>query len=241
MLAENRVQAADQSLIDISAPLSLPGGGATLSALATFRSVVIPTSSGGLISFGTAEATTIIDPLLVTDPAVFPAAFAGFVIRFDSGNTPVAVAMSVINHVTGAELTFDPFDSDVSSNTRSGGVLFYPAEGMDFGSAGAGFYQPKPGELSFAFSTVVKSNRTINFSIDDEVIFEYLVNLSPNFRDSRLDWIFTATPVPEPSSLLLLVGSLDLWPDVHREAVEWTTAPVSLTPWTLAGRRGSKG
>ena len=35
----------DQALIDISAPLSLAVGGATISTLATFRSVVIPTAA----------------------------------------------------------------------------------------------------------------------------------------------------------------------------------------------------
>src|SRR5207249_3836236 len=67
----------------------------------TFRSVVITTSSGGIISFGTAEATGIIDPLLVT-PAVFPLAFSSFVLRFDSGNAPMAVTLSGAIHVSGA-------------------------------------------------------------------------------------------------------------------------------------------
>ena len=197
----NRVSfdAPDQTLTDISAPISLLVGDTTLSALATLRLVVIPTSSGGIISFGTVEATTIIDPLLVTEPVPFPIAAAAFALRFDSGDTGMAVAMSVIDHVTGAELASD-------TNSISGGVLFFPAEGMDFGIAGIGFYVPKPGEYSFAFSTVVKPHRTIGFSVDGGVLFEFLVSLSPNFRDSRLDFTFTATPVPEPSPLLLLVG-----------------------------------
>jgi hypothetical protein len=205
VVASNVVQAADQSLIDISAPLGLPVGGATLSALATFRSVVIPTSSGGIISFGTAEATTIIDPLVGTDPVVFPVAGAGFVLRFDSGNAPVAVAFSGNIHVSGAELFFDPSNpGNVDLKARSGGVLYRPAAGEDFNEFGRDFILPKPADVPFAFSTVVKPKSTINFSVDAAVLFETYVNLSPNFRDSRLDFTFTATPVPEPSTLVLL-------------------------------------
>jgi len=202
------VQSPDQALIDISAPLSLPVGGATLSALATFRSVVIPTSSGGIISFGTAEAITIIDPLLGTDPVVFPVADAGFVLRFDSGNTPVAVAFSGVIHVSGAELFFDPSNpGNVDLKARSGGILYRPVElGEPFiaNTLSQDFFLPKPADIPFAFSFVAKPNRTINFSIDAEVFFETYVNLSPNFRDSRLDFTFTATPVPEPATLVLL-------------------------------------
>jgi hypothetical protein len=200
VIASNEVQAPpDQALIDISAPLSLPVGGATLSALATFRSVVITTSSGGIIAFGTAEATTIIDPLLVT-PVVLPGAFAEFLLQFDSGNAPMAVAWSANMHVRGAGVTFD--------HGRSGGVLFGPAEGEDFGVAGAFFNSPPPADVTRSFAGVVKPNRTIHFSVDVENFFQDPVNLSTNFRDSRLDFTFTATPVPGPSPLLLLVGGL---------------------------------
>jgi len=212
VVASNAVQSPDQALIDISAPLSLPVGGATLSALATFRSVVIPTTSGGIISFGTAEATTIIDPLLVTDPVVFPVAGAGFVIRFDSGNTPVAVAFSGNIHVSGAELFFDPSNpGNVDLKARSGGILYRPVElGEPFigNTLSQDFFVPKPADIPFAFSFVAKPNRTINFSVDAAVFFETYVNLSTNFRDSRLDFTFTATPVPGPSTLALLAVGL---------------------------------
>jgi hypothetical protein len=201
VIASNEVQAPpDQAaLIDISAPLSLPVGGATLSALATFRSVVITTSSGGIIAFGTAEATTIIDPLLVT-PVVLPGGFAEFLLQFDSRNAPMTVAFSATMHVRGAAVTFD--------HGRSGGVLFGPAEGEDFGVAGAFFNSPPPADVTRSFAGVVNPNRTIHFSVDVENFFQDPVNLSTNFRDSRLDFTFTATPVPGPSPLLLLMGEL---------------------------------
>jgi len=132
VVARLQVQAPpDQALIDISAPISLPVGGVTLSSLATFRSVVTATSSGGIISFGTAETTTSIDPLLVT-PVVFPVASAGFLLRFDSGNAPVAVSFSGAIHVSGAELNFDPSTGVNALRVRSGGVLYFPAEDSGF-------------------------------------------------------------------------------------------------------------
>jgi len=209
--ASLRVQAPpDQALIDISAPISLPVGGATLSALATFRSVVIPTSSGGIVSFGTAEVTTIIDPLLVTHQVVFPAGFTSFVLRFDSGDTGMNVTFSGTIHVSGAELNFIPIGLD-ALKVRSGGILFRPVElGEPFiaNTLNQDFFLPEPADIPFAFSFVPKPNRTINFSVDAEVLFEDLENLTTNFRDSRLDFTFTATPVPGPSPLLLLVGGL---------------------------------
>jgi|SRR5712691_10490604 len=126
VLASLHVQAPpDQALIDISAPLSLPVGGQTLSLLATFRSVVIATDSGGIISFGTAEGTAIIDPLLVTP--FFPSVGASVVLRFDSGNAPVAVTFSGALHARGAELNFDPSNPDVNLGAYVGGVLYSPA------------------------------------------------------------------------------------------------------------------
>ena len=65
-----------------------------------------------------------------------------------------------------------------------------------------------PADVPFAFSGVVKPNSTLNFSVDAEALFEDPVNLSTNFRDSRLDWTFTATPVPGPSTLALLAVGL---------------------------------
>jgi hypothetical protein len=207
VVARLQVQAPpDQALIDISAPLSLPVGGATLSALATLRSVVIPTISGGIISFGTAEATGIIDPLLVT-PVVFPAASAGFTLIFDSGNAPMAVAFSGTIHVSGAELFFD-HTGETALKAAAGDLLFFPAPELDHGRIDEIFVMPKPGDTPFAFSTVVKPNQTIDFSLDAGVHFELPVNFNTNFRDSRLDFTFTATPVPGPATLLLLVGGL---------------------------------
>jgi hypothetical protein len=67
VVAGLRVQAPpDQALIDISAPISLSIGGATLSALATLRSVVINTADGGITSFGTVEATTMASSMSIT-------------------------------------------------------------------------------------------------------------------------------------------------------------------------------
>jgi hypothetical protein len=206
VVASLQVQAPpEQALIDISAPISLPVGGATLSALATFRSVVITTSSGGILAFGTAEATTIIDPLLVT-PVVFPQADAVFLLQFQS-NAPMAVALSGAIHVSGAELFFD-HTFETAMQLRSGGVLYSPAAGEDHGVFERGFILPEPADVPFAFSAVVPPNRAISFSVDAGVIFEDPVNFNTNFRDSRLDFTFTATPVPGPSPLLLLVGGL---------------------------------
>ena len=195
-----RVQAPlDQALIDISAPISMSTGGATVSALATLKSVVTTTSSGGIISFGTAEATGVIDPLLVT-PVVFPSGVAQFQLLFESGNAPMAVAFSGTIHMSGAELNSDSFGSGI--------VQFVPVEGLEIELFQLVFFLPTPADVPFAFSTVVKPNRALSFTVAAEVFFEDPVNFSTNFRDSRLDFTFTATPVPGPSPLLLLVGGL---------------------------------
>ena len=62
--------------------------------------------------------------------------------------------------------------------------------------------------VKLANSGVVKPNQPILFSVDPFIVLQDLVNLDTNFADSRMDWIFTATPVRGPSPLLLLVGGL---------------------------------
>jgi len=98
----------------------------TLSALSIFRSVVITTDDGGITSFGTAEATTIIDPLLATPVVVFPVADAGFALLVDSGDTGMNVAFSGVIHVSGAELFFDPLSFETALKSRNGGFLTHP-------------------------------------------------------------------------------------------------------------------
>jgi len=55
--------------------------------------------------------------------------------------------------------------------------------------------------VKLANSGVVKPNQPILFSVDPFIVFQDLVNLDTNFANSRMDWIFTATPVPGPYAL----------------------------------------
>src|SRR5262249_14802617 len=112
-------------------------------------------------------------------------------------------------HATGAELDFNPTNGVNPLTARSGGFLTHPTIlGCNDPFGQQDFIQPKPGDIPFACSIVVRPNSNILFSVDASVVFSNPVNVNTNFRDSRLDFTFTATPMPGPSPLLLFVSGL---------------------------------